>query len=413
MESGFNSTDGVTPADKRNRASSDVDGTRRQLQQNNNTSKHPMSSGKAETANEELTRLISEKIEKEKIHGMVLVALQTHPDDRTGSQLNVLCRESKKMTAFAKFNPQELRTLWKFLVYKRFSANHRLFEEGDEAFDFYVIWSGQVSARLLSKDHLEKLMDRQTNAPSAVGAENTVHLMNAGDTLGEAVGGGKRKAACVTEQDSELLILDKQGYENTFKIFLEERDIEKRNFLRTVRCFSNPVQWSDDDLLSIARVAQLREYVAFDDVVTQGDQADALFFIRKGLCSVIRTVIKTERNADLILCDAVVTKLCSGEMFGENTVLERGGSAATGFFPSTVQCETKTQCLRLDVAQIPMDKFNNQACCDSLARNAVIYPDDNILLQSFIDRKKDNARTIKVMKEMRKNELKNRGRKTD
>ena len=52
---------------------------------------------------------------KEKIHGLVHVALTEQPDERTPVQLDLLVAESRLMPAFAHLDAAELRVLWKYV----------------------------------------------------------------------------------------------------------------------------------------------------------------------------------------------------------------------------------------------------------------------------------------------------------
>ena len=103
--------------------------------------------------------------------------------------------------------------------------------------------SGQVSARIpVSVSPITIKHTAILKASSSFIHETTVHTMNVGETLGEAVGGDggdehARKAACVTEQRTELLILNQKGFVKTFKVFLERREREKMEFLREVPIF--------------------------------------------------------------------------------------------------------------------------------------------------------------------------------
>jgi CRP-like cAMP-binding protein len=139
-----------------------------------------------------------------------------------------------------------------------------------------------------------------------------------------------------------------------------------------------------------------------------------MFFIVSGLVRICRsvtdsTVERSDREDDLKLCDVVVTKLCSGEMFGESAVMP----ASLGTFQCTVQCETAVKCFRVDKAQLDLEMFREGgALLEEVKKASVTYPDDSILLQMFLDQKRSTAMRIKVMKEM-EGTLKQRDRKKE
>ncbi len=79
---------------------------------------------------------------KTKLYGVLHTALTCCPTRRTTHQINLLVEESRMMAAFSHFDTKQLSTLWCYLEYKTYPSNHRIFEEGDEADDYYLVWSG-------------------------------------------------------------------------------------------------------------------------------------------------------------------------------------------------------------------------------------------------------------------------------
>ena len=182
------------------------------------------------------------------------IALTTPAKERDRDMIKLLTEECKMMKAFEHLDTNQISRLWKHLTYRRFNSGIRLFEEGEEAdkvrqraagakrnlvlclicFDpnpsfissqFYVIWSGQVSARI-DKSMVGKSSAFVKKSEASLGLnsnEEIVNVMNVGETLGEAVDGGVRMASCVTEKVTELLVLERDGFLQTFKVRSGER----------------------------------------------------------------------------------------------------------------------------------------------------------------------------------------------
>ena len=173
------------------------------------------------------------------------------------------------MKAFEHLDKDQIKRMWKYLRYRRFNSGVRLFEEGDEADKFYVIWSGQVSARIdKSVGVKSSSFVKSKGASSGLTKEEIVNVMNVGETLGEAVDGGTRKASCVTEKVTELLVLEREGFRNTFKVFFQEQDRRKMKFLLTFPFFCLSL-WDEQVLLSQAHFCRERIYRAGDIIVEQ------------------------------------------------------------------------------------------------------------------------------------------------
>ena len=229
--------------------------------------------------------------------------------------------------------------------------------------------------------------------------------MTAGETLGEAVlsDGGKRKASCVTEEPTEMLVLKKYHFDLTFKKFLERGHEEKVDFLARVECFAS---WSRERLSNMANYCRERKYRAGEVVICQGNSADSIFFIKSGLVSILRTLRVDVANRPII-CDVCVARVCARDVFGETTVLD---SEKMGVFPSSAVCETHTVCFRLDKVQIIDGDWDKKTLLD-LKGIAVVYPEDSILLQAHVDHLQFKKQSAQIIKNMRRDPKKRqRGR---
>jgi len=149
------------------------------------------------------------------------------------------------------------------------------------------VWTGCVSARVRK----ENGAIRHANIARALALETeyTVNTMTAGETLGEAVleDGGFRRATCVTEEPTELLVLKKEHFDMTFKKFLEREHEEKVDFLSGIGCFTG---WDRKKLSKAAKYCRQRTYREGEVIVSQDAPADNMFFIKSGLVSMLRTL---------------------------------------------------------------------------------------------------------------------------
>ena len=67
------------------------------------------------------------------VFGHVHMALACPAEQRTEAQLSTLVRESKMMPAFVHVDEDELLTLWRYLEYRKYPSNMRIFEQDDPA----------------------------------------------------------------------------------------------------------------------------------------------------------------------------------------------------------------------------------------------------------------------------------------
>jgi len=382
------------------------------------------------------------------IYGQVHSALTCPPEERTEEQIQTLVKESKMMSAFDKLNEKQLSTLWRYLEYKKIASNVRIFEQGDPAEDYFLVWTGCVSARV-RKESSDSIRRASVARALALETELKVNYMTAGETLGEAVveTRGLRKASCVTEEPTELLVLQKQHFDQTFQKFLQRAHEEKVEFLSKFDCFAS---WTIKKLTVLAKYCRERKYHAGEVITVQNAPVDSMYFIKTGVVSVLRTlsvnnddndggssnersagvqIVEQSRTSDGTECEnndipgnklpqaplsssppsqqvpsssreVCVARLFTGDVFGESAILDSNDDGARKCFPSTIVCETQVICYRYDRVQIIRSDFDDKSK-KSLAKMAVSYPDDSILLQAHVDRVQFRKQSERILRRIR------------
>jgi CRP-like cAMP-binding protein len=324
---------------------------------------------------------------KESIYGEVQSALRCPASERSDAQIKTLVEESRMMTAFSHFDTKQLETLWRFLEYKFFPTNTRLFEEGDDARDYFLIWSGSVSARIKNRN---SFLHHSANLASVLSLEKefTVNIMSAGETLGEAIMTEKKRraAAAVTEEPTELLILSEKYFDDTFHIFIQKIQRDKISFLSTFDIFS---KWSKESMDNLAFQAQEKTYHTGEEIIVQGAHADSVYFIQTGIVTLHRK----------LHCGTVqLGKLSGGDWFGETTILDSKDMAN---FPYTVICETLTVVYRVDKKQMQKSDWNQELESIKL----MTYPSDDQLIKSYFAKKRLQRQTDEALRIMKRDSI--------
>ena len=138
------------------------------------------------------------------------------------------------------------------------------------------------------------------------------------------------------------------------------------------------------------------EFDADETIIRQQNSSDSMYIIKSGLISILRVPESDEQERIDQIC---LTKLSSGDIFGESTAIEDQGLG--GLFPYSAVCETKAVCYRLDKNQIDRCGWDPNTK-RLLYIMAVKYPGDAILVQAFKNRKRSIQIRKKVRKELRK-----------
>jgi CRP-like cAMP-binding protein len=322
---------------------------------------------------------------KTSIYGEVQSALRCPASERSDAQIKTLVEESRMMTAFSHFDSTQLETLWRFLEYKFCPTNYRLFEEGDDAEDYFLIWSGSVSARIKNRNN--SFLHHSENLASVLSLEKefTVNIMSAGETLGEAImtETKRRVAAAVTEEPTELLILNQKHFDDTFHVFIKKIQRDKISFLSTFDIFSG---WSKESMDNLAFQAQEKKYHTGEKIIIQGAQADSIYFIHTGIVSLHRS----------LSCGTIpLAKLSGGELFGESTILD---SKEMAKFPYTAVCETITVVYRVDKKQMQKSDWDKEIESIKL----MTYPTDSELIKSFFAKRRLQREKVEVWKKIKR-----------
>ena len=100
---------------------------------------------------------------------------------------------------FSSLTPQALSRISSFCIRKTFILGEEIFQEGDEAFGFFIVSSGKVKIYKLSSS----------------GNEHILHLAGEGDSIAEAVAFGNMKyypAYAQALTDSELIFIPKKEF---------------------------------------------------------------------------------------------------------------------------------------------------------------------------------------------------------
>jgi len=359
------------------------------------------------------------------------------------------------MPAFRHFSETQLHTLWKHLYHRLYPAQTRLFNQGDVVDCYYVVWSGgPVSVRTAGASYDEG--SRFANA-MALGSEMGVRCVTAGNELDSfLVGGGhyqaqrrqsvspepatasppRRDCACVTDDVTELLMLQQRDFDATVALFIKEAQRDKIQFLSTIKCFDakkSNNHWTFDRLTVLAEHFREKVYKLGDTIHSQNERAKELYVIKSGLVSLLRTPQmqqlkikrpqhqqeqqqRDRRRQPPCIC---IAKLCTGDVFGEASVLSSSPHDIIGsrdredshchnstyhpaVYPATAVCDTKTIVYITKIADNSSRSSSNDLWSldarAALADATVNYVDDAILLRA----ERERRRRVKVLKRLKK-----------
>jgi CRP-like cAMP-binding protein len=253
------------------------------------------------------------------IHKMILKLAPDSQDIK--AKMEELClggeKERKKLDLpkiplLAELNQDELIDVVENLKHSSFSLGDVICNIGEDGTSIYVITEGLV------KIYIE----------GAVGEKIEIAKLGAGDFFGEAgfFTNGKRNASVMAIDDTEVLEISKDDFEEIFKKHPRIKDLLESFYRKRVLdklLVVSPLfgVLSDVDRVEILNDFKLKSYNDGDLVIKEGENGDALFLVKQGKAKV--TTLESG-NKELVLAG-----LKEGDFFGEVSLITGKPRTAT------------------------------------------------------------------------------------
>lgn len=217
-----------------------------------------------------------------------------------------------KIPLFAELNQDELIEVVNNLKLSSFSLGDTICRAGDDGTSIYVITEGFIKVFI----------------EGAAGEKIEIAKLGAGDFFGEAgfFTNGKRNASVMAIDDTELLEITKDDFEQIFikhprikdllESFYKKRVLDKLLVVSPLFSVLSDVERAD-----LLNDFKLKSYNDGDVVIREGDSGDALFLIKQG-----KATVTTEEGGKKEL---VLAGLKEGDFFGEVSLITGKPRTAT------------------------------------------------------------------------------------
>ena len=257
-------------------------------------------------------------------------ALLRRPEERTREDV-LLLEDCLLGVKFFQMSDRDTRLeLCRAVQYESFEPGYHVFREGDKGEKFYIILKGAVSVRhrdpmrqvdvtiaTLQEGHsfgeLALLQgtrtksgktDSSSTAATASASSASASTSTSDDTMSNAT--NLRTASVLCTDRSEFLVLHRQDYNKILNSMINKDIAEKVKFLRNVKTGAFR-DLTTERLESLSGVLNLRRYPKNGILVRQGDDADELFFIKRGECRIVKEM---EMSPRLLQELAMVSSRC-------------------------------------------------------------------------------------------------------
>ena len=221
----------------------------------------------------------------------IRILLKRPPIERTQSDISNLMQFFSTMSCFEKYDDASQRLFLSRGVYNKWNdPGRRIIKEGHKASNFYIILDGQVKVTKLNQELVEALsVEARTKEAVLESCSFEVAKLHSGASFGEIAfidPSQKRTASIYLVKPTEFLIIDAKEADALGKIKndktlgLKLGIIEQSPILRSLK----------PDKTLLAYFCSLKSYANDLPIVTEGEESDYFYIIRKGQCRMVKTL---------------------------------------------------------------------------------------------------------------------------
>ncbi|XP_005108712.2 cAMP-dependent protein kinase type II regulatory subunit [Aplysia californica] len=260
---------------------------------------------------------------------------------KTDSQRERLAEAVKGILLFKSLDSNQLSDVVDAMFEKRVTPNEAIIKQGDDGDNFYVVDRGRFGVLVGAGTDMKR-----------------VHQFDNSGSFGELalLYNMPRSATVVAETEGILWAMDRQSFR---RIVLRAAFKKRKMFEQLLKEVPLLNSLDEYERMNLADALQTKEFAPGQNVITQGDEADGMYFVEDGTLSVI---INKQGNP------VEVARLQKGKYFGEVALIEDKPRTAT------VQAIEKAK-----VAFLERESFERLLgpCLDIMKRNSTEYKKQN------------------------------------
>lgn len=193
---------------------------------------------------------------------LMLRSLLRRPEERTDDDIQLLTRATSDVKFFQELSVKHHTEVVRDMRHEIVPSGAAIFEQGDVADDFYIIYRGSVRLYTVNS---ELSWSRTCIASLEDGA-------SFGEPFLDVDSEGGRNASAVTQSTAVVLKIAKASYERTLAKLRAEDLHSVMRFLRSVFMFA---EWEESELRRLASCASRRRFERNRLIISQGRSAAA------------------------------------------------------------------------------------------------------------------------------------------
>jgi hypothetical protein len=197
----------------------------------------------------------------------------------------------------------ELRELCKYMELTNLVKDYTLFEQGDSGDNFYIVFSGMVTA-------FTRTMNQHANTYDY---EYLCDLKE-GDSFGELslIYGAPRSATIRTVDLTDLIIITKEVYDRIIKKFQVDQIVYIVDFFSNLVVLQNVPK---DVIIGLATKTQVVKVKSHEVFAKEGEETNIVWFIYTGKVNIIKNVPINNKIKPL-----KIDTLGTTDIFGHHTI---------------------------------------------------------------------------------------------
>ncbi|XP_063776975.1 uncharacterized protein LOC134925262 isoform X2 [Pseudophryne corroboree] len=200
--------------------------------------------------------------------------LSVRPKQRTQEILRQIQYCLKKNRAFQGLPEQTQLMLCKHVIYQEYESKTLVIKQGHIPCECYIILSGSLAAVIEDSSSKKKST-----------SSNTLYEVEEGDFVGDiGLVTNERLISFVCKSDVELLVIDKEAFNEILSVKVQEEHSGLCDFLRSLPLFAS---WPSEKIDVLVHCSLQRNYRAGTTVVVDSTKSPFLVFVKSGKCLIV------------------------------------------------------------------------------------------------------------------------------
>ena len=200
------------------------------------------------------------KAKTDKDHAREILRM-TAPHSRSGEELEILCRQFRKLEFFKEFSNELIKTCAQMVTLVEYEADSTVIKQGETGHQFYIVFSGTIEMYVAVNWNLKTREVKRIESADIVVFGKPQGVFSVGQGFGERAIShpeSKRAATGVAAVHSELLRIEGAEYLEHVSGVLKQEHAARIRFMADTSIYST-LMWTTQNLEALVRASRAHD----------------------------------------------------------------------------------------------------------------------------------------------------------